>query len=323
MVGLDGAAIGNVANANRGVSGVTAHASQLNIGIASNEFHVSQPLTATAQSTSMAAVQAIVESKYAAADGSHSVRGVYVTNVGKSATSAFEAISAGTDGDNGQFEYLLRGENTTINVAAIYMPDSASGDVGTRILYDTGDYSQYNRTSNSFDWAIGSSGILSINASAIFSSALVSQLANGDATTPTHSFINDTNTGMYRVDADVLGWTCGGTLRAYLSSSQFVTTAGRITGTRVHTAAGAVTVAVTDDVVIVNKSSSETTTANLPGSPSTGQRHTIKDGKGDCATYPITVTPAAGNIDGSATFVMATPYASCTLIYNGTQWNVI
>jgi hypothetical protein len=49
----------------------------------------------------------------------------------------------------------------------------------------------------------------------------------------------------------------------------------------------------------------------------------IKDGKGDAATNNITVTPAAGTIDGSSTAVINTNYGSMQLIYNGTQWNII
>lgn len=92
---------------------------------------------------------------------------------------------------------------------------------------------------------------------------------------------------------------------------------------RVVTAAGAVTVATTDYIVVVNKSSGEATTVNLPGAPTSGDIYIIKDGKGDAATNNITVTPAAGNIDGAGTLVIATNYQSARLAYNGTQWNVI
>lgn len=92
---------------------------------------------------------------------------------------------------------------------------------------------------------------------------------------------------------------------------------------RVVTASGSVTVATTDHTVVVNKSSGEATTVNLPGSPATGDTYIIKDGKGDAATNNITITPAAGNIDGSGTFVQTTNYQSTRLVYNGTQWNVI
>lgn len=104
--------------------------------------------------------------------------------------------------------------------------------------------------------------------------------------------------------------------------AKLTTTAGRVVGARVHTAAGAVTVAATDHAVIVRKASGAATTVNLPSSPATGQVHMIKDGKGDASTNPLTLTPAAGNIDGAATMVMAVNYQSVTLIYDGTEWGI-
>lgn len=92
---------------------------------------------------------------------------------------------------------------------------------------------------------------------------------------------------------------------------------------RVVSAAGAVTVAAYENTVVVNKTTGAATTVNLFASPMTGKRVTIKDGKGDAATNNITVTPAAGNIDGAANSVINTNYGSRTFIYNGTQWNVI
>lgn len=97
--------------------------------------------------------------------------------------------------------------------------------------------------------------------------------------------------------------------------------AGQIIGTRVVIAAGVVTVTAADYMVIVNKTSGAATTLNLPA----GVLNTvfiIKDGKGDAGANNITVTPAAGNIDGASTYVMNTNYAAIGLVYNGTQWNI-
>lgn len=92
---------------------------------------------------------------------------------------------------------------------------------------------------------------------------------------------------------------------------------------RVVTAAGAVTVSSTDHVVVVNKTTGAATAVALPASPATGREIIIKDGKGDAGTNNITITPAAGNIDGGATTVIATNYRSLTLIYNGAEWSLI
>lgn len=92
---------------------------------------------------------------------------------------------------------------------------------------------------------------------------------------------------------------------------------------RVITAAGAVTIsASTDYFLCINKTVGEVTTVNLPSSPATGLTFLIKDCKGDSAANPITVTPAAGTIDGSSTFVINQPRQSSAVTYDGTQWEV-
>jgi len=106
-------------------------------------------------------------------------------------------------------------------------------------------------------------------------------------------------------------------------SDQGITTsaAGQRVATRVVTASGAVTVTNVDFLVEVNKTVGAATTVNLPAGV-TGQRFIIKDGKGDAAANNITLTPAAGNIDNAATYVMATNLQSADIIYDGTMWVV-
>lgn len=76
-----------------------------------------------------------------------------------------------------------------------------------------------------------------------------------------------------------------------------------------------------DGLVLVDGSAARV--INLSSSPATGQKHIIKDNSGSASgTNTITLTPAAGNIDGSATYVINVSYGSATIVYNGTQWNV-
>lgn len=91
-------------------------------------------------------------------------------------------------------------------------------------------------------------------------------------------------------------------------------------GTRVVTAAGAVTMSATDIVIIVNKTVGAATTVTLVASPATDRLCCIKDGKGDTLTNPITIVPAAGTIDDVASVLIATPYQKAWFIYDGNQW---
>lgn len=124
-----------------------------------------------------------------------------------------------------------------------------------------------------------------------------------------------------------------GTLGATTPASAVVTTltangistlqSGQIQAIRVVVAAGTVTAATTDFAIVVNKTVGAATTVNLFATPATGTTLVIKDGKGDAASNNITITPAAGNIDGAATYVLSTNFGSIMCIYNGAQWNLI
>ncbi len=81
------------------------------------------------------------------------------------------------------------------------------------------------------------------------------------------------------------------------------------------------TTLITDDVIIVDTSSART--INLIATPVTGTTYRIKDNVGSAATNNITITPNAGNIDGSATFKIASNWGSADVTYNGTQWIVL
>lgn len=100
------------------------------------------------------------------------------------------------------------------------------------------------------------------------------------------------------------------------------TQSGIVRHVRVVTAAGAVTMASTDDIVVVDKTVAAATTVNLISSPTTGTTQVIKDGKGDALTNNITLTPAAGTIDGAASYVINTNYGAVIVVYNGNEWSL-
>lgn len=79
-------------------------------------------------------------------------------------------------------------------------------------------------------------------------------------------------------------------------------------------------VLATDEVVSYEVPGPVAVAVTLPAGV-TGQVFYLKDGLGLAApATPITITPAAGTIDGAATAVIDAPYGSLTMVYNGTQW---
>ncbi len=79
----------------------------------------------------------------------------------------------------------------------------------------------------------------------------------------------------------------------------------------------------TDEVVSVQVPGPVPVAVDLPAGV-TGATFTIKDGLGLASVAdPITITPDAGTIDGSATALISAPYGALTFIYDGTQWLII
>lgn len=83
-----------------------------------------------------------------------------------------------------------------------------------------------------------------------------------------------------------------------------------------------VTASATTDYFLALDPTSNPITVNLPSSPATGLSFLIKDATGQSAINNITIAPASGNIDGSATFVLNTNFESVAVTYTGSQWSV-
>jgi len=81
------------------------------------------------------------------------------------------------------------------------------------------------------------------------------------------------------------------------------------------------TTLISDDVILVDTSAARTITPLA--SPVTGTRYVIKDNVGSAAANNITITPSGKNIDGAASSTVNINYGSVTIVYNGTQWNII
>lgn len=82
-------------------------------------------------------------------------------------------------------------------------------------------------------------------------------------------------------------------------------------------------VLLTDEVVSYEVPGPVAVAVTLPVGV-TGQVFYLKDGLGLASpATPITITPAAGTIDGAATAIINAPYGALTLVYSGTEWKIL
>lgn len=100
------------------------------------------------------------------------------------------------------------------------------------------------------------------------------------------------------------------------------TTVAQKVGTRVATTTPVTVSATADCVVVTALASPGAVTVNLPAGVA-GQVFMIVDGTGDAGTNAITVTPAAGLINGASTYVINRDRGAIIITYNGTAWSVV
>lgn len=154
----------------------------------------------------------------------------------------------------------------------------------------------------------------------VFDSALIPSSAIDDLSNVTISSVSDKEVLIY--DSGTSQWVNGSVDYNDLVNTPNLDTSF-VKDVLVKTDAGSVTVASTDHVIIINKGTGEATSVSLPAAPATGKMIVVKDGKGDAATNNITISPDSGTIDGSPTVLINQNYESVTVVYNGTQWNII
>jgi hypothetical protein len=138
------------------------------------------------------------------------------------------------------------------------------------------------------------------------------------------STVSGTGFSTYLASPPAIGGSAAaaGSFTTLSASSTFTTSAAEVKQTNVVTAAGGITMGAADRFIVVNKTSGAATAVTLVSSPTTGRVVTIIDGKGDAATNNITISPAAGTINGASSYVISSNYGEVSLIYNGTQWNL-
>lgn len=92
---------------------------------------------------------------------------------------------------------------------------------------------------------------------------------------------------------------------------------------RLHTVAGAATLARDETVLGINKGTGAATVVNLPANPIPFKEYVVVDVKADAATNNITLTPASGNINGSATNVINTNRGYRRIFHDTTEWKIV
>ncbi len=208
------------------------------------------------------------------------------------------------------------GSNVSLGAGSSFLSIS-SGSNNTNVGYN----SQVNQTTGSGNTSIGKNCLTTL-ATGSFNTALGLNCGNAYTTSESSNIligalvlgtIGESN--VCRIGNPAAG--SGQILQTYIAGV-INTVSGRVVKT---TSPGAYpyTTLTTDYVILVDTSA--TRTINLISSPVTGTTYRIKDSVGSAAANNITITPAAGNIDGAASYVINNNYGSVDVVYSGTQWN--
>ncbi len=92
---------------------------------------------------------------------------------------------------------------------------------------------------------------------------------------------------------------------------------------RIVTLPGPVTVGANDQIIEIAKTDPEYTVVNILDGLTAWKVFTIKDGGLNAGTYPITLIPASGSIDGHPRFIMDADGQSVDFYSNGTDIRIV
>jgi hypothetical protein len=110
--------------------------------------------------------------------------------------------------------------NTNVNVGVFRVQDGTASDPSLTFVNDP-DTGFYRVSSNVFRVTAGTSPVLEFdgNTSVAVKTLTLMAIQDGTAGIPGISFVNDLNTGMYRVGADQLGFSAGGVVNAVIRAN--------------------------------------------------------------------------------------------------------
>ncbi len=234
---------------------------------------------------------------------------------------------------------LLGGTGTAGSAAAITLGSGLSLNGGTLTATSTAGVSTFNTRSGAVTLSLADvTAVLGTGSTAQSSLGLGgAALLNVGTASGTVAAGNDSRiTGALQAGAipaasgSLLGGSgSAGSASAVTIGAGLSLTSGTLTATggnptpRIITSSAATTLLPTDGLVVFNRASNPaTTTVTLEANPVPGVVHRIKDMAGNAATYPITVQPSGGTIDGTANFVISQNRGSLTIEYNGSEWSV-
>ena len=144
---------------------------------------------------------------------------------------------------------------------------------------------------------------------------------DGTVSLPSVTFTGDTGAGLYLPALGQVAIAASGTalLTADGSVNTLTLNAGIVNKTT--TIGVNTTLTAANSLVMVTAASVNVT---LPASPTEGQTYVIKDRDGlSTGANKILVTGNGDNIDGNAFIRINNSYGSVTLVYSGTEWNLI
>lgn len=150
---------------------------------------------------------------------------------------------------------------------------------------------------------------------------------DGSASSPSWSFSNDTDTGLFLPAADAIGFSAGGSERARVTTSAFqmleelVLSQGATFNRR---SVSSTPITLTDDDFIVELAVGGVT-VNLPAaSGRAGKVYLIKDAGGNAGTTAHTIDPnSTEQIDGSSTLTLEVDFDGVFIASDGTGWMVL
>lgn len=148
----------------------------------------------------------------------------------------------------------------------------------------------------------------------------VTPFSLGTFAAPALTFTGDLDTGLSAGVANELVGTAGGSGLMTLDGGNFRTQ--WVGGQVYHTSVGGTrTLTGSDYIVLVDAAPS---TITLPASPFLGQLYYIKDSGGNATSpNPVTIEGNGNNIDGNTDVEIRLAYGAFTIVYNGTEWNVL